>query len=88
VIASLSGLSTEFVATKISYGAVLPMLVIFATAMIGVLVEAFAPRPKRYGIQVGVSLVGLVVAFVAVLLGVDHQGITLAGAVVSAGRGP
>jgi NADH-quinone oxidoreductase subunit N len=82
VIASLSGLSTEFAATKISYGAVLPMLVIFATAMIGVLVEAFAPRSRRYYAQVGVALVGLVVAFVAVLLGVDHQGSTLAGAVV------
>jgi len=82
VIASLSGLSTEFVATKISYGAVLPMLVVFATAMIGVLVEAFAPRNRRYGAQVSVALVGLVVAFVAVVLGVDHQGSTLAGAVV------
>jgi NADH-quinone oxidoreductase subunit N len=82
VIASLSGLSTEFVATKINYGAVLPMLVVFATAMIGVLVEAFAPRSRRYLAQVGVAVVGLLVAFVAVLLGVDHQGSTLAGAVV------
>ena len=82
MIASLSGLSTEFVATKISYGAVLPMLVVFATAMIGVLVEAFAPRNRRYLAQVGVALVGLVIAFFAVLLGVDHQGSTLAGAVV------
>ncbi len=82
MIASLSGLSTEFVATKINYGAVLPMLVVFATAMIGVLVEAFAPRSRRYLAQVGVAVIGLLVAFVAVMLGVDHQGSTLAGAVV------
>ena len=82
MIASLSGLTTEFVATKINYGAVLPMLVVFGAAMIGVLVEAFAPRARRYGAQVGVALVGLVAAFVAVVLGVGHQGSTLKGAVV------
>ena len=82
MIASLSGLTTVFVATKIEYGAVLPMLVVFATALVGVLVEAFAPRASRYMLQVGIALVGLVVALVAVVLGVSHQGSTLAGAVV------
>jgi NADH-quinone oxidoreductase subunit N len=82
VIASLPGLATVFVATKISYGAVLPMLIVFTTAMIGVLVEAFAPRSLRYAGQVGVALVGLVAALVAVVLGVNHQGSTFAGAVV------
>jgi NADH-quinone oxidoreductase subunit N len=82
VIASLSGLTSEFVATKISYGAILPMLVIFGTAVIGVLVEAFAPRGRRYAIQVGVGLAGLVAALAAVALAAGHQGITLAGAVV------
>jgi NADH-quinone oxidoreductase subunit N len=82
VIASLSGLTSEFAATKINYVAVLPILVIFGTAMIGVLVEAFAPRGRRYAIQVGVGLVGLVIALGAVVLAVGHQGSTLAGAVV------
>jgi NADH-quinone oxidoreductase subunit N len=82
VIASLAGLTTAFVATKINYGAVLPMLIIFGAAMLGVLVEAFVPRTLRYGAQVGVALVGLVAALVAVGLGVGHQGSTLAGAVV------
>jgi NADH-quinone oxidoreductase subunit N len=82
VIASLPGLATAFVATKINYGAVLPMLIVFGTAMIGVLVEAFAPRARRYVAQVGVALVGLLAALVAVVLGLDHQGSTLAGAVV------
>jgi NADH-quinone oxidoreductase subunit N len=82
VIASLPGLTTEFVVTQINYGAVLPMLVVFGTAMVGVLVEAFAPRAYRYAAQVGVALTGLVAALVAVVLGTGHQGITLAGAVV------
>ena len=82
MIASLSGLSTVFVATKVNYGAVLPMLVIFGAAMIGVLVEAFAPRAARYTAQVSVALVGLVVALLAVGFAVGQQGSTLAGAVV------
>ena len=82
MIASLPGLSTLFVATKVNYGAVLPMLIIFGAAMVGVLVEAFTPRASRYRTQVGVALVGLVAALVAVGYGVAHQGSTLAGAVV------
>jgi NADH-quinone oxidoreductase subunit N len=82
VIASVPGLATVFVATKINYGAVLPMLVIFGAAMIGVLVEAFLPRRSRYAAQVSVALVGLVAALVAVGFGTQHQGSTMAGAVV------
>ena len=82
MIASLPGLTPALVATPINYGAVLPMLVVFAAGMIGVLVEAFAPRASRYTLQVGIALLGLLAALVAVVLGVNHQGITLAGAVV------
>lgn len=82
MIASVPGLATVFVATKINYGAVLPMLLIFGAAMVGVLVEAFVPRRSRYVTQVSVSLVGLVAALVAVGFGAGHQGITLGGAVV------
>jgi len=81
-MAFMPGLTSEFVATNISYGAILPMLVVFGAAMIGVLVEAFAPRAQRYAAQVVVSLVGLVVALVFVVQGRNHQGRTLAGAVV------
>lgn len=82
MIASLPGLVSEFVVTKVNYGAILPMLVVFGAAMVGVLVEAFAPRARRYAAQVGVALVGLVAALVAVGFGVGDQGKTLAGAVV------
>jgi NADH-quinone oxidoreductase subunit N len=82
MIASLGGLATVFTAAKVNYGAILPMLVVFGAATIGVLVEAFAPRHRRYVAQVVVALAGLGAALVAVLLGVDHQGRTLSGAVV------
>ena len=81
MIASLP-VVTEFVGTPINYGAVLPMLITFGAAMVGVLVEAFAARSRRYAAQVGVALVGLVAALVAVVFSRDHQGSTLAGAVV------
>ena len=84
MIAALSSpLTADFVATKVDYGAVLPMLIVFGVALVGVLVEAFAPRARRYGVQVVLALAGLVAALVAVVvLGHNHQGSTLAGAVV------
>jgi len=82
VIASLPGLTSEFVAAKISYGAIAPMLIVFGAGSVGVLVEAFVPRAQRYAAQVGVALVGLVAALVFVVQARDHQGSTLAGAVV------
>ena len=52
----------DFVAAKVDYGAIAPMLIVFGAALIGVLVEAFAPRTARYAIQVApdacVALVG------------------------------
>jgi NADH-quinone oxidoreductase subunit N len=41
-----------------------PMLVVFGAAVAGILVEAFTPRPLRRGIQLAISLVSLLVAFV------------------------
>ncbi|MDQ5840983.1 MAG: NADH-quinone oxidoreductase subunit NuoN [Chloroflexota bacterium] len=58
------------------------MLIVFGAALIGVLVEAFTPRAKRYAAQVGVALVGLVAALAFVVQARNHQGSTLAGAVV------
>ncbi len=84
MIASMAGaLPTEFVMTQISYAAVLPMLLVFGGAMIGVLIEAFAPRRFRHEAQVTLTLLTLVAALVAIATSArDHQGITAAGAVV------
>jgi NADH-quinone oxidoreductase subunit N len=73
-------------APSVTYGLILPMLIVFGAGVVGVLVEAFLPRAARYAAQVGVALVGLVAAFVAVVLASDDaKGPTLAKAVIVAG---
>jgi NADH-quinone oxidoreductase subunit N len=44
------------------YRALMPMLVVFGAATIGILIEAFLPRTRRYWPQVGVSMAGVLVA--------------------------
>ncbi|MDT0214173.1 NADH-quinone oxidoreductase subunit NuoN [Rothia sp. ARF10] len=74
---------TAFEAVKVDYAAVAPMLIVVAAALVGVLVEAFAPRLQRHTIQVGLTLAALVAAFaVLVLVSVDNQGITVGGSIV------
>lgn len=66
-----------FQPSNVDYLAILPLLIVFGTALVGVLVEAFAPRERRHVLQVGLSVLGLVGAFVAVIFAVGHQGMTL-----------
>ena len=54
---------TGFEAPHIEYLTVSPILIVLGVAVIGVLIEAFAPRPSRYVAQVAVALVGLLAAF-------------------------
>ncbi|WP_027341906.1 NADH-quinone oxidoreductase subunit NuoN [Hamadaea tsunoensis] len=69
----------------LNYAALAPMLILFGVACVGVLVDAFAPRKARYPIQLVVALVGLIAAFVAVVLRAGkvtaENAITAAGAV-------
>ena len=53
-----------FEAPHIEYFTISPILIVLAVAVIGVLIEAFAPRPARYVTQVALALVGLLAAFV------------------------
>ncbi len=53
---------------SLEYGALSPMLIVFGTAIVGVLIEAFLPRRSRRVAQLVVSLAGLAAAFVAVVL--------------------
>ena len=81
--ALITSLPTEFKVAQVDYSAIAPMLIVTAGALVGVLVEAFAPRRLRYAAQVGVALVSLVAAFVVlVTISVDAQGLTLERAVV------
>lgn len=46
----------------LEYGQLAPMLIVFGVAVVGVLVEAFVPRTGRRGVQVPLTLVGILVA--------------------------
>lgn len=50
---------------SIEYATLSPMLIVFCVAVAGVLVEAFGSRRTRYGIQVALSILGMLTAFVA-----------------------
>jgi hypothetical protein len=81
--ALITNLPAEFQAAQVDYKAIAPMLVVFGGAIIGVLIEAFAPRTMRYAAQVTVAIASLVAALVVlVTVSVDAQGITLERAVV------
>ncbi|MHA3702611.1 NADH-quinone oxidoreductase subunit NuoN [Jatrophihabitans sp. YIM 134969] len=76
-----------FDAPAIAYGALLPILVMLAAALLGVLVEAFAPRESRYSAQVGLSVLATIVAFVCLVLKRDDQTVTVGGALAIDGFG-
>jgi NADH-quinone oxidoreductase subunit N len=59
----------------IEYSLVAPMLIVLGTATLGVLVEAFAPRPRRYLIQTLLALLGLLAAGVDTVLVARDLGI-------------
>jgi len=54
--------TNTFTAPQVEYRALMPMLVVFGAATLGILVEAFLPRTRRYWAQVGLSLAGVLVA--------------------------
>jgi len=58
-------IAPEFQSPTVEYSLVLPLLVVFGGALIGVLVEAFASRAWRYTAQVGVAVTTLLVALVS-----------------------
>ncbi len=73
----------EFQAVDVSYAAIAPMLIVVAGALVGVLVEAFAPRLRRHTIQVWLTTLALGAALVVlVLFSRDALTITLGGSVV------
>jgi NADH-quinone oxidoreductase subunit N len=57
-----------FHAPGLDYGNLSPILIVFGIALVGVLIEAFAPRERRYLAQTVLALGGLVAAFVAVVV--------------------
>lgn len=69
-------MTAEFQAPSIEYSLLSPLLIVAGIALVGVLVEAFAPRRLRYLVQTVLALVGVVGALVAtVWVGVDLEAI-------------
>ncbi len=74
--------AADFQAPHIAYYNLSPMLVLFAAAAVGVLVEAFVPRSRRRVAQVSVALLGLLGSLLAVIWVAGTRDIvTAAGAV-------
>jgi NADH-quinone oxidoreductase subunit N len=65
----------------IDYGALLPMLILFGAACVGVLVEVMTPRRSRNTIQLSLALIAMVAAFVAVIVERGTRIVTIGGAI-------
>ncbi|MFI5717314.1 NADH-quinone oxidoreductase subunit NuoN [Nocardia sp. NPDC051750] len=66
---------------SIEYHVLAPILLVFGTAVLGVLVDAFCPRSRRYSAQLALTVTGLVAALVAVFLLSGTRTTAVAGAV-------
>jgi NADH-quinone oxidoreductase subunit N len=53
---------------SIEYGQLSPILVVFGAAVVGILVEAFTPRPLRRAVQLVITLGSLAAAFVLTIV--------------------
>jgi proton-translocating NADH-quinone oxidoreductase chain N len=59
---------------SIEYSQLAPMLVVFSAAVVGVLVEAFVPRPFRRGVHLVLALGSLVAAFIlTIVVAASHK---------------
>ena len=56
-----------FTAPVLNYGILAPILIVLGGALIGVLVEAFAPRKSRSSSQLFIAVITLVIALAALL---------------------
>ena len=77
---------TDIQAPEILYGPLSPMLIVFAAATLGVLVEALVPAHRRRITQVVLAVAGLLGALVAI--GIEHNVRTLTAGDAVAIDGP
>ena len=68
---------TAFQMAQVDYVAILPFLIVLGAGVVGVVIEAFAPRERRFLIQTTLAVLALLGAFVAVIVAVNHQGYTM-----------
>jgi len=69
-------------APNLEYAELAPLLTVFGAAVIGVLIEAFAPRRVRHPVQVALALLALLAALVQVILLAGTEVVGAVGGVV------
>ncbi|MQY22094.1 NADH-quinone oxidoreductase subunit NuoN [Nocardia macrotermitis] len=74
-------LAASIPAPSIEYRELSPMLIVFGAALVAVLVDAFAPRAWRYGLQLLLGAAGIVVALVMVISLAGTHSTAVVGAV-------
>jgi NADH-quinone oxidoreductase subunit N len=84
---TLAAAPAQLNAPSIAYHALWPIFIVLGVACVGVLIEAFVPRAERYATQLGLSIAGLVAAFIAVILLRGTSLTTVAGALAIDGTG-
>jgi NADH-quinone oxidoreductase subunit N len=73
-------LAATFETPSVDYGLLAPLLIVFGAAVLGVLVESFMGRTWRHEVQAGLAALGLVAAFVAVVMSADEVAVVAQGA--------
>ncbi|HLU29777.1 MAG TPA: NADH-quinone oxidoreductase subunit N, partial [Glycomyces sp.] len=53
---------------SIDWAGLAPMIIVFGAAFAGLVVEASVPKAKRLAVQVGLAILALAAAFIAVVL--------------------
>ncbi len=71
---SILAAAPVFHTPQIAYDRIYPLLIVFGIALVGVVLEAFLPRERRFAVQAVLAMAGLVAAFVGVIV----TGLTLA----------
>ena len=68
-----------FIAPALNYSILAPIIILLAGALIGVLVEAFAPREKRGVIQLPLTLITLLLSLLLVIRNQGREMLSVAG---------
>ncbi len=82
LVADSSAAVTSFGAPSFEYKALSPILIVLAAAVIGVLIEAFAPREVRWTVQIILTIGALAAALIMVIALAGTRTTAAVGAVV------
>jgi NADH-quinone oxidoreductase subunit N len=74
-------LAATFETPSVEYRLLMPLLIVFGVAVLGVLIEAFMGRTWRHETQLGLAITGLVAAFISVVTLAGENTVAAMGAV-------